>query len=113
MARFKRESKYHARKCTLPTGETFDSVKERDRYLELCLLQKAGQIEELKRQVRFRLIPGQDDERPVDYYADFMYTDCRTGETVVEDVKGFKTPEYIIKRKLMKYLLHIKVVEIK
>ena len=113
MARFKRESKYHAKKCSLPTGEVFDSVRERDRYLELCLLQRAGQIEELQRQVRFRLIPSQEGERPVDYVADFVYTDVGTGETIVEDVKGVKTPEYIIKRKLMQYLLHIKVVEVK
>ena len=82
----------------------FDSQKEFNRYAELALLQKAGKISNLQRQVRFVLIPAQYKDgkciyRSCTYVADFVYK--QDGQTVVEDTKGFKTPEYIIKKKLM------------
>ena len=82
----------------------FDSKKEFNRYAELALMQKAGKISNLQRQVRFVLIPAQYKDgkciyRSCTYVADFVYQ--QDGQTVVEDVKGFKTPEYIIKKKLM------------
>lgn len=81
------------------------------------MLQKAGEIQYLERQVRFTLIPtqkidGKVVERPVVYIADFKYWDNRTGEQVVEDVKGMKTKEYIIKRKLMLWRFGIKIYEV-
>lgn len=81
---------------------TFDSKKEANRYCELKLLEKAGKIKDLQLQVPFLLIAKQKDERAVTYKADFMYTE--NGQAIVEDVKGMKTKEYIIKRKLFKQI---------
>lgn len=107
-------SKYHSRKIVTPEG-TFDSKREYERWCELKLLQRAGRIRDLRRQVRYNLVPAQynkiRNERPVDYIADFVY--LQNGRTVVEDVKGKRTPEYIIKRKLMLYLRGISVLETK
>lgn len=94
---------------------TFDSVKEYKRYRELLLLQKAGAITGMQRQVKYELIPtqrigGKVAERACTYIADFVYQE--NGETVVEDTKGFKTPEYIIKRKLMLWIHHIRIKEV-
>lgn len=111
-------SKYNARKTVDPaTGEVFDSKKEALRWLALNLLERAGEIRDLKRQVRYPLIPAQRDrqgkllERGCDYVADFVYTDARTGEKIVEDAKGAKTDAYIIKRKLMLYVHGIRITE--
>lgn len=97
--------KYRNKKTTVD-GIVFDSAKEANRYAELRLLEKAGQIFNLQRQVPFVLIPKQERdgkviERAVTYKADFVYTE--NGEEVVEDVKSEATitKEYIIKRKLM------------
>ena len=112
--RFKKPSKYGNTKCKSMDGQKFDSIKERNRYYELQLMQKAGIITNLRRQVKFVLIPKQDGEREVAYKADFVYEDRETGLTVVEDVKSSatKTAEYIIKRKLMLYFFNIKIREI-
>lgn len=111
-----RGSKYHARKVTID-GITFDSAKEAHRYQELRLLERAGAISGLRRQVKYELIPaqrigGKVIERAVTYIADHVYFDKRTGETVVEDVKGMKTKEYVIKRKLMLYVHSIRIREV-
>ena len=114
-------AKYHNSKVTTVNGETFDSKREYERYCELSLLQKAGVIQNLQRQTKFLLIPSQYAtdpktgkeklvERPVIYLADFQYT--RDGKTVVEDTKGFKTKDYIIKRKLMLHVYGIRIVEV-
>lgn len=111
-----RKSKYGAKKITV-NGETFDSAKEYRRWCELGLLQRAGEITGLMRQVPYVLIPPQKDqaghlvERQVVYRADFVYVDNRTGATVVEDTKGMRTPEYILKRKLMRYIYGIGIYE--
>lgn len=107
-------SKYHNKKVTLD-GITFDSRKEAKRYQELRLLERAGAISDLQRQVAFILIPSQKVdgkvvERPVKYLADFVYTE--DGEMVVEDTKGFKTADYIIKRKLMLYVHGVQIREV-
>lgn len=108
--------KYHAKK-TESGGIVFDSAREARRWQELNLIEKAGRIRGLRRQVRYRLIPPQRlsdgrRERPVDYVADFVYVDCATGATVVEDTKGMRTRDYIIKRKLMKYVHGIELREV-
>ena len=90
--------KYHNKK-TIVDGITFDSKKEADRYVELSIMQKVGTIQGLKMQVPFELIPKQKGERACKYVADFTYIE--NGEQVVEDVKGKRTPEYVMKRKLM------------
>ena len=106
--------KYKNRKLAID-GEVFDSQKEARRYRELALLQRAGQISDLKRQVRYELIPtqrigGKVVEKSCAYIADFVYTE--NGETVVEDTKGFRTKDYIIKRKLMLYVHGIRIKEV-
>lgn len=118
-------SKYHSKKVT-HNGETFDSVKEWKRWEGLKLLEKAGAIEDLKRQVKFVLIPAQYEpkwfprlqkmgngkciERECAYVADFVYK--KDGETVVEDTKGFRTKDYVLKRKMMLYFHGIRIKEI-
>ena len=108
-------NKYGAKKTTID-GKTFDSVKEANRYTSLLLLSRAGVIIDLQTQVKFVIIPTQRDaegnliEKECSYKADFVYK--RDGQTIVEDTKGFKTPEYIIKRKLMLYIHNIRIQEI-
>lgn len=108
-------NKYHSRKVEVD-GILFDSRKEARRYAELLLLEKAGAIRNLQRQVKFDLIPSQKIdgkvvERPCTYVADFTYLED-TGRFVVEDTKGFKTKDYIIKRKLMLYTHGIRISEV-
>ena len=107
-------SKYHSRKTTVD-GIEFDSQKEARRFRELCLLERAGKITELQQQVKFELIPsqridGKVVERACTYIADFVYME--NGKKVVEDTKGFKTKDYIIKRKLMLHVHGIRIQEI-
>ena len=117
-------SKYGAKKTTFD-GITFDSKREAERYRALVLLQSAGEIADLKLQVSFELLPAQYAptgetykrgekagqskmkciERSLTYIADFVYTRTADGKTVVEDVKGMKTKEYI-KRKLFRWMYH-------
>ena len=101
---------------TIVDGIRFDSQKEARRWQELRLLERAGEIHGLKRQVPFVLIPSQKRggkviERPVKYVADFTYygTD---DELNVEDTKGMRTQEYIIKRKLMLWEFGIQIREV-
>lgn len=119
MARSKYRSKYGNRKVK-KDGVVFDSIKEFHRYSELKLLERAGKIWDLKRQVPFTLIPAQKEgrkvlERACKYIADFTYMKSGTdgvAELVVEDTKGFKTPEYIVKRKLLLYTHGIRIKEV-
>ena len=99
-------SKYYSRKTTI-YGITFDSKKEADRYCELRLLEMAGKIRELKRQVQFVLQPTFKKNgktiRAITYVADFEYYDIEKGKYIVEDVKGYKTKEYKLKKKMFEY----------
>jgi len=111
-------SKYGNRKTTLD-GLTFDSRREATRWAELQLLQKAGEIRELQRQVPFVLIPAQRDEltgklleREARYIADFTYRDNHTHKLIVEDAKGMKTELYRLKKKLMLYRHGIQIREV-
>lgn len=88
----KRGHKYGAKRTEVD-GISFASRKEARRYSELKLLERAGKIENLRRQVRFALV------QTVVYIADFQYVE--NGEVVVEDVKGYRTAEYKKKRRLM------------
>lgn len=94
-------SKYHAKK-TVVDGIPFDSKREADRYLVLKSMEEDGTIEDLRRQVRYELIPAFDVNgvhcRPVFYVADFVYVE--DGKEVVEDVKGMRTDVYRLKSKL-------------
>ena len=118
-------NKFKNHKVTID-GETFDSKKEARRYFELKLLERAGKIKHLQRQVKFLLIPSQHEmvvdakgrskqkciERECTYVADFQYQDAKSGELIVEDTKGMRTKDYIIKRKLMLSVYNIKISEI-
>ena len=122
--------KYHSKK-TVIDGITFDSRKEAERYSELKLLERCGAISNLELQKVFELIPAQYElyerygkngnrlkdgkkciEKSCVYKADFVYIDNETGQQVVEDVKGFRTKEYKIKKKLMLYIHNIKIKEV-
>lgn len=123
-------SKYGSRKQTV-SGITFDSRKEARRFQELRLLEQAGQISDLRMQVKYQLIPPQRApsfevyksgpnkgrrkpgkllEKECSYIADFVYV--QDGETVVEDAKGYRTDVYIIKRKLMLERYGIQIQEV-
>lgn len=102
-------SKYHAHP-TLVDGIRFDSRKEAARYRELCLLERAGEIQGLQLQVPFLLFPKSRYGRPVKYIADFVYTE--NGRQVVEDAKGYRTDVYKLKRRLMAELLGIEIKEV-
>ncbi len=94
---------------TAVDGITFASKREAKRYIELKMLLRAGEIRSLRRQVTFHLRVG--GVHVCDYRADFVYTDKRTGKRVVEDAKGVRTKEFIIKKALMLACLGIEVVE--
>ncbi len=121
--------KYGNKKITVD-GVTFDSKKEYLRWCELRLLERAGQITDLQRQVKYELVPAQYEEyerysaktgkrlkngtraveKECSYIADFVYQ--QDGRTVVEDTKGYKTEAYIIKRKLMLHIHGIRIREV-
>lgn len=130
------KEKYKNKKVTVD-GITFDSRKEANRYCELKMLERAGQITDLDLQKVFVLIPAQYEEsgefytrgknagqpkrgkcleQAVTYRADFYYKE--NGKEVVEDVKGYRDPasgayaRFIIKRKLMLYIHGIRIKEI-
>lgn len=120
--------KYRNKKTTVD-GIVFDSRKEAARYRELSMLWRAGVISDLELQKEFELIPAQYEtfprygkkgqrlkdgkrclEKPVRYKADFVYKE--NGSVIVEDTKGVKTKDYIIKRKLMLHIHNIKIKEV-
>jgi hypothetical protein len=127
---YRNKSKYNAKKVEID-GIRFDSVKESRRFLELKAMQEAEVISDLRRQVKYVLIPAQREpetvgkrggkikgkllERECSYVADFVYKDAQ-GNTVVEDVKGYRGGGayeiFKIKRKLMLYVHGIKIIEI-
>ena len=119
-------NKYHAHKVNI-CGIEFDSKKEGMRWLLLKDMERRGEISGLRRQVPYELLPAiyRDEvvhlktkdktekrlvQRAVHYIADFVYT--KDGKQVVEDTKGVRLPEYILKKKMMLALLGITVTEI-
>lgn len=129
-------NKYNARKIVID-GQEFDSRKEASRWQELRMLQKAGIISDLRRQVKFVLIPAQYEgsseiyqkgpkkgqtkrgkliEHECAYICDFAYRSTATDRTVVEDVKGCKYSKaydiFVIKRKLMLERYGIRIKEV-
>lgn len=92
----------------------FDSKRELERWHELRLLERAGQIQELDRQVTFELAPGVilDGRKrpPMRFVADFVYEE--RGNKIVADAKGFRTQGYRLKRHLMKAFFGIEVLEV-
>lgn len=127
-------------KTVVIDGITFPSKKEGNRYCELKLLQRAGKISDLEWQKKYNLLPAHYEtvetnecykigqkkgqpktkqvcvEKAVDYFADFVYTE--NGQTIVEDVKGFRDPssatyaKFVLKRKMMLFFHGIKIREV-
>lgn len=98
------------------TSGGFDSKREHRRYQELQLLEKIGEIRNLKTQVVFELTPKAGKERASTYRADFTYEERQhlTPEIwceIVEDCKGFRTIHYILKRKFLRYRYGIAIRE--
>lgn len=133
MTRYYRQAgnKYNSKKVVID-GMVFDSKKEARRYNQLKIMENAGQIYNLDRQHKFILIPAQYEqadeyytkgekkgqrkkgkiiERECAYYADFIYQ-TKDGKLIVEDTKGVRTKDYVIKRKLMLYVYGIRIIEI-
>lgn len=124
---YKSGSKYHSQKVSI-AEEIFQSKKEARRWLELKNMEANGLISGLQRQKKFVLVPAQYEpettgprggkikgkllEREVAYYADFVYFDEEGKDFVIEDTKGVRTPEYIIKRKLMLWLNGYQIKEV-
>ena len=119
-------NKYHAKKVNI-CGIDFDSKKEGMRWLLLKDMEARGEIANLRRQVPFELLPAihRDEvvhlktkdkverrlvQRAVHYVADFVYT--KNGQQVVEDTKGLRLPDYILKKKMMLALKGIEIKEI-
>lgn len=119
-------NKYYNHKVKTRDGIIHDSKREARRWNELLLLERAKQITNLKRQVKFVLIPAQHEpnmigkrggikqgkliERECLYIADFVYYE--NDKMIVEDTKGIRTKDYVIKRKLMLYKYGIKIQEV-
>lgn len=121
--RYPTASKYKSQKCKCGFGHTHDSKKEARRCNELHIMEKAHEISGLRVQEKFELIPAQYEptgelyvkgtkkgeakmrciEQACSYTADFVYFDERKKKIIIEDTKGYRTKEYIIKRKLMRF----------
>ena len=122
----KKVIKYHNGKVETPEGR-FDSQREYMRWCVLKRLQEDGVITDLERQKKFTLIPAQREpdtrgkrgglkkgkviERECSYIADFAYYDKKADKYVVEDAKGIRTKDYIIKRKLMLWVHNVRICE--
>jgi hypothetical protein len=109
-----KKSKYGNKHITIDNIK-FSSIKEAKRYEELKNYQEQGKIRGLELQVKYNLQPSFKINgktiRAIDYIADFTYTDNTTEELVVEDVKGYKTDIYKLKRKLFAYKYHKEIKE--
>lgn len=106
--------KYRNKKVVIDNIK-FDSIKESKRYTELKLLEKAKEIHDLKLQVSFVLIPSYvingKKTREVKYIADFTYED-KGNNFIVEDVKGYRTEVYKLKKKMFEFRYGIEIKEI-
>lgn len=115
-------------KITYVNGMKFDSKKEALRYLILKDRQDHNEIRDLQMQVPYELLPAVYEkqivhlktkdkvvnkciQRAVNYIADFVYNDSKTGKQVIEDVKGRKTKEYLLKKKMMRAILGLTITE--
>lgn len=109
-------SKYHATR-TIVEGLSFHSKREAARYVELRLLERAGEIRELELQPIFRLfvvsLDGRVEHECGHYASDFKYLRMDNGEWIVEDVKGMMTPIYRLKKKMVEGIYGIQILETK
>lgn len=118
-------SKYRAKKVVVD-GITFDSKKEGMYYLKLKEMEKKGEISNLRLQVPYELLPAlyHDEvvhlktkdkvvrkliQRAVHYVADFVYE--KDGKDIVVDTKGMRLSDYKLKKKMMRAILGIEIIE--
>lgn len=110
-----KENKYKNKKV-IYNGIKFDSVKEKNRYMQLLYLEKAGLIKDIKLQYEFELQPAftlnKKKIRKITYIADFYYYDNNLNDYVVEDVKGIRTDVYKLKKKMFEYKYQKEIIEI-
>lgn len=115
-----RKRKYGNKETLSDDGIKFGSKKEKDRYDDLLIMQRVGEIKDLELQPRFSLIDsvkfaGTDRAKPaIRYFADFAYTDTKTGQRIIEDVKSKITresPIYRMKKHMMLAIHGIEVLE--
>lgn len=108
-------AKYHNKKITYD-GYTFDSIKEKNYYIKLKLLEKAGKIKDLELQKEFELQPSyklnNKTSRKITYRADFTYKTTEDDKLHVIDVKGYRTDVYRLKKKIFEYKYKIEIEEI-
>ena len=102
----KKKSKFGNKKVERD-GHKFDSDFESQRYWYLKMLERAGKIKDLELQPKYELQPSfKKDGKTIlaiYYKADFSYHSVETNKMVIEDTKGFKTKEYLIKKKMFEY----------
>lgn len=101
--------KYHS-VPTVVDRYRFASKREARYYQNLKLLEKAGAIQDIELQPAFPLVVN--GVLIGKYVSDFRYVDCETGEVVTVDVKGFRTKEYKLKKRLVEALYPVQIVEI-
>ena len=108
-------AKYHNKKINYD-GHTFDSIKEKNYYITLKLLERSGKIKELELQKEFELQPSyklnNKTSRKITYKADFTYKTTQDDKMHVVDVKGFRTDVYRLKKKIFEYKYKIEIEEI-
>ena len=108
-------AKYHNKKVEYD-GYTFDSIREKNYYIKLKLLEKAGKIKELELQKEYELQPSfklnNKTSRKITYRADFTYKTTEDDKLHVVDVKGYRTDVYRLKKKLFEYKYRIEIEEI-
>ena len=110
---YTKQNKYHNKKVEYD-GIKFDSVKEKNRYIGLKQLERLGVIQNLQRQVKYELQPSFKFNgatiRSITYIADFVY--IQGGVEIIEDVKGIRTKEYLLKKKMFMYKYQKEIKEI-
>lgn len=110
---YTKQNKYHNKKV-IYDGIKFDSKKEKNRYIGLKQLERLGVIQNLQRQVKYELQPSfklnGKTIRSITYIADFVY--IQDNKEVIEDVKGIRTKEYLLKKKLFEYKYQKEIKEI-
>lgn len=102
-------SKYNNKKTEID-GFLFDSKREANRYVELKLLERAGEIENLELQPKYSV--DINGKHICNYFADFRYFDSYNKSIVIEDAKGMRTDVYKIKKKLVEAIYSITIVEV-
>ena len=98
----RRPNKYFAKK-TVAMGLKFDSRWEAERWGQLKAMERAGVVTQLERQITYEL--SINDVKICNYIADFRYLleeEDGLSRLVVEDAKGILTPEFKLKKKMMK-----------